>query len=161
MFFSTPEGRFIEVNDALVRMLGYESREELLHVDIATQLYLSPPQRDQFRREMEKTGTLRNFEETLRRKDGSLIHTLQNAFAVRDSQGRIIQYRGLILDVSEQKDFQSELQRQRDFNSKILNATQSMILVADTAGLISYANRRCFEAGGYKQEELLGRGLPI
>ena len=159
LFFSTPEGRFIEVNDALVRMLGYESREELLHVDIATQLYLSPPQRDQFRREMEKTGTLRNFEETLRRKDGSLIHTLQNAFAVRDSQGRIIQYRGLILDVSEQKVFQSELQRQRDFNSKILNATQSMILVADTAGLISYANRRCFEAGGYKQEQLLGSRL--
>ncbi len=81
---------------------------------------------------------------------------MQNAFAVRDSQGRIIQYRGLILDISEQKVFQAELQRQRDFNSKILNATQSMILVADTAGLISYANRRCFEAGGYKQEAAVG-----
>ncbi len=159
LFFSTPEGRFIEVNDALVRMLAYESREELLHVDISTQLYLSPPQREQFRREIEKDGTLRNFEETLRRKDGSLIHTLQNAFAVRDSHGKVIQYRGLILDITEQKVFQSELQRQRDFNSKILNATQSMILVADTAGLISYANRRCFEAGGYKQEQLLGSRL--
>ncbi|HLH06098.1 MAG TPA: PAS domain S-box protein [Terriglobales bacterium] len=159
LFFSTPEGRFIEVNDALVRMLGYDNREELLHIDITTQLYLSPPQRDQFRREIERTGTLRNFEETLRRKDGSLIHTLQNAFAVRDSQGRTIQYRGLILDVTEQKVFQVELQRQRDFNSKILNATQSMILVVDTAGLISYANRRCFEAGGYRHEQLLGSRL--
>jgi len=159
LFFSTPEGRFIEVNDALVRMLGYESRDELLQIDIATQLYASPGHREIFRREIEKTGTLRNYEELLRRKDGSLIHTLQNAFAVRDAQGATLQYRGLILDVTEQKNFQSELQRQRDFNNKILNATQSMILVVDTAGRISYANRRCFEAGGYRQQDLMGHRL--
>ncbi|HXZ81617.1 MAG TPA: PAS domain S-box protein [Terriglobales bacterium] len=159
LFFSTPEGRFIEVNDALVRMLGYNSRDELLQIDIAPQLYASPAHREVFRREIEKTGTLRNYEELLRRKDGSLIHTLQNAFAVRDSQGATLQYRGLILDVTEQKNFQSELQRQRDFNNKILNATQSMILVVDTGGRISYANRRCFEAGGYRQEDLIGQRL--
>jgi len=63
-----------------------------------------------------------------------------------------------MLDVTEQKTFQSQLQRERDFNQKILNTTQSMILVLDTAGLISYANRRCFEAG-YRQEELIGHRL--
>ena len=63
-----------------------------------------------------------------------------------------------MLDVTEQKMFQSQLQRQRDFNQKILNATQSMIMVLDTAGLISYANRRCYEAG-YKQDEIIGRRL--
>ena len=45
LFFSTPEGRFIEVNDAMVAMLGYSSREELLQVDIPTQIYFSPEQR--------------------------------------------------------------------------------------------------------------------
>jgi PAS domain S-box-containing protein len=159
LFFSTPDGRFIEVNDALVRMLNYESREQLLQIDIPRQLYIDAGQRDSFQRAIEQEGMLRNYEEALRRRDGSIIHTLQNAFAVRDSQGRIIQYRGLILDITEQKNYQAELQRQRDFNNKILNATQSMILVADTAGLISYANRRCYEAGGFTQEELLGRKL--
>src|SRR5712675_3525439 len=43
-------------------------------------------------------------------------------------------------------------------NQKILNTTQSMILVLDTAGLISYANRRCFEAG-YREDELIGHRL--
>ena len=159
LFFSTPDGRFIEVNDALVRMLGYDSREQLLQVDITKQLYVNPEQREWFRSAIEESGIMRNYEETLRKRDGSMIHTLQNAFAVRDAQNRIIQYRGLILDITEQKNFQAELQRQRDFNNKILNATQSMIIVADTAGLISYANRRCYEAGGYAQEELLGRKL--
>ena len=159
LFFSTPEGRFIEVNDALVRMLGYDSREQLLQIDIPNQLYPSPEQRERFRAEMEQHGVLRNFEEMLRHRDGSVLHTLQNAFAVRDSQGRVVQYRGVILDVTEQKNYQSELQRQRDFNSKIIDNTQSMILVVDAGGKISFANRRCFEAGGYRPPELLGRPL--
>src|SRR5437588_6477774 len=47
VYFSSPEGHFIEVNDALVRMLGYDSREELLTVDVRTQVYVSPEQRDE------------------------------------------------------------------------------------------------------------------
>ncbi|MGE0406753.1 MAG: PAS domain S-box protein [Candidatus Korobacteraceae bacterium] len=159
IFFSTPEGRFVEVNDALVRMLGYQAREELLQVEIPRQIYFQPEQRARLVAELESRGSVRNYEETLRRKDGALIHTLQNAFAVRDSQGRVVQYRGLLLDITEQKNFQAELQRQRDFNTKILNNTQSMILVLDPAGTITYANRRCFEAGGYGHEDLIGHPL--
>jgi PAS domain S-box-containing protein len=159
LFFSTPEGRFIEVNDALVRMLGYGSREELLQVDIPAQLYSSPEHRRRFQEGLEREGVLRNFEDVLRRKDGSLVHTLGNAFAVRDSKGRVLQYRGLILDITELKNFQAQLQHERDFNSKILNNTQSLILVADTAGRITFANRRTLEAGGYSADDLLGRPL--
>jgi len=158
LFFSTPDGRFIEVNDAMVRMLGYQSREELLQVDIPTQLYFSPEQRLRTAQTIEQRGAMRNYEETLRRKDGSLIHVLINAFAVRDAQGRVLQYRGLMLDISGLKTFQAELQRERDFSGKILNNTQSLILVADTAGLISYANRRWFEMG-YEQRQIVGRPL--
>ncbi len=158
LFFATPDGRFLDVNDAMVRMLGYASREELLRDDVGAYLYPEPSARGRLLALIRKTGGLRNHEETLRRKDGTLLHTLQNITAVRDSQGKIKQFRGLMLDVTEQKKFQAQLQRERDFNQKILNATQSMILVLDTAGLISYANRRCYEAG-YKQEEVIGRRL--
>ena len=158
LFFATPDGRFLDVNDAMVRMLGYSSREELLRDDVGSFLYPEPGARSRLLAAMRKTGVLRNHEETLRRKDGTLLHTLQNITAVRDSSGKIKQFRGLMLDVTDQKMFQAQLQRQRDFNQKILNATQSMILVLDTAGLISYANRRCYEAG-YKQEEMIGRRL--
>jgi two-component system NtrC family sensor kinase len=158
LFFATPDGRFLDVNDAMVRMLGYRSREELLRADVGPHLYPAPAARQRFLQALMERGVLRNYEETLRRKDGTLLHTLQNITAVRDSQGRIAQIRGLMLDVTEQKTFQSQLQRERDFNQKILNTTQSMILVLDTAGLISYANRRCFEAG-YKEDEMIGHRL--
>jgi len=158
LFFATPDGRFLDVNDAMVRMLGYASREELLRADVGPHLYPVPEARETFLRALTGRGVLRNYEETLRRKDGTLLHTLQNITAVRDARGRIAQIRGLMLDVTEQKTFQSQLQRERDFNQKILNTTQSMILVLDTAGLISYANRRCYEAG-YQEGELIGHRL--
>ena len=159
LYFSSPEGRFVEVNDALVRMLGYNSREELLNVDIAAQIYTSPAQRQRFRSLLDQKGTLRNHEETLRRRDGSPITTLQNVFAVRDPEGNILQYRGLMLDITELKNSETQLQRERDFNNKILNNTQSIILVTDTAGQITYANRRWYESGSYNPQELLGQPL--
>ena len=158
LFFATPDGQFLDVNDALVRMLGYESREEILRADVSAHLYPSREAKERLLKAIAESGVLRNYEETLRRKNGSLLHTLQNLSAVRDASGRITQIRGLMLDVTEQKMFQSQLQRERDFNQKILNTTQSMILVLDTAGLISYANRRCVEAG-YREEELIGHRL--
>jgi two-component system NtrC family sensor kinase len=158
LFFSTPGGRFVEVNDAMVRMLGYASREELLQIDIPTQLYLSPDQRQQHAAAMQENGNLRNFEATLRRKDGSPIHVLINAFAMYDNLGGVQQIRGLMLDVTGLRTYQSELHRERDFSGKILSNTQSLILVADTAGLVSYANQRWYDAG-FDQRDLLGRPL--
>jgi two-component system NtrC family sensor kinase len=158
LFFSTPEGRFIEVNDALVTMFGYSSREELLQVDIPTEIYFSTEDRRKHSDLLERDGQLRNFEATLRRKNGSPIYVLINSFAMYDNSGRILQIRGLMLDVTGLHTYQSELQRERDFSGKILSNTQSLILVSDTAGLISYANRRWYEAG-FEQRELLGRPL--
>jgi two-component system NtrC family sensor kinase len=155
LFFSTPDGRFIEVNDALVRMLGYDSREELLQTDVRNKVYFSPDQLIGITEHIQRHGVLRNQEETLRHKDGSTVHVLINAFAVRDAHDHMVQYRGLILDISGQKNFQSELQRERDFSGKILNNTQSLILVTDTTGLVSYANRRWYDMG-YEQRQVLG-----
>jgi two-component system NtrC family sensor kinase len=158
LFFSNPDGGFVEVNDALVRMLGYSTREELLQVDIGTQVYGSAERYQEFAAPMQAQGVVRNHEEALRRKDGSTVHVLINAFAVRDTHGRITQYRGLMLDISDLKAFQAELQRERDFSGKILNNTQSLILVTDTAGLVSYANRR-WQYMGYQQQQVLGAPL--
>ncbi len=155
LFFSTPDGRFIEVNDALVRMLGYDSREELLQTDVRGRVYFSPDQLLSMTEHIQRHGILRNQEETLRHKDGSTVHVLINAFAVRDVHDRMTQYRGLILDISGLKNFQSELQRERDFSGKILNNTQSLILVTDITGVVSYANRRWYDMG-YEQRQVLG-----
>jgi len=64
----------------------------------------------------------------------------------------------VVKDITDRREAERRYRRERDFNKNILNNTQSMILVLDTAGLVSYANRRCFEAG-YREEDLLGHPL--
>jgi PAS domain S-box-containing protein len=155
IYVSTPQGRFVEVNDALVRILGYDSREEVLQLDIPTQLYVSPGRRQELAEELKQTGEMHNHEEVLRRKDGSLVHVYMNCYAVRDATANIVQHRGLMLDITGLRQSQTELQKERDFSSKILNHTQSLILVTDTEGVISYANRR-WGGLGFQQNQILG-----
>jgi two-component system, NtrC family, sensor kinase len=64
----------------------------------------------------------------------------------------------VLKDITDRREAERRYRRERDFNRNILNNTQSMILVLDTAGLVSYANRRCFETG-YREHDLLGRPL--
>jgi two-component system NtrC family sensor kinase len=158
LFFSTEDGRFIEVNDALVRMLRFDSREELLQANISNDLFYTDEQREYFAATLRRNGGLRNHEETLKRKDGSAVYVLINALAVLDAHGRVTQYRGLMLDISGLKSYQVELQRERDFSGKILDNTQNLIAVADTAGLITYVNRRWYDLG-YEQTQVIGRRL--
>jgi two-component system NtrC family sensor kinase len=158
IFFATPDGRFVEVNDALVSMLGYQGRGNLLQANIRAQVCSSPQQYDEFAHLMREHGAVRNHELILRRSDGVLIYVLVNAFAVRDARQNVIQYRGAMQDISGLKTSQSELLRERDFSAKILDNTQSLILVADTKGQVTYANRRWYEMG-YQRPHLLGRPL--
>ena len=157
-YFSAPDGRLLEVNDALVRMLGYNSREELLSVS-AEDLYVEPAHREIMAHALNQFGRLRNHELALLRRDGSIIYVLANSFVVRDDAGHVLEYRGVLLDITEMKNVQSQLLREHDFNTQILNHTQSLIAVIDTAGLVSYANRRCCEVAGGEEGDLVGSRL--
>src|SRR5207244_27394 len=86
LFFAARNGRFVEVNDSLVQMLGYASREELLQVTPAD-LCASPETKDRFFTLIEQEGGVRGWQAALKRKDGSLLHSIQNVFAVRDANG--------------------------------------------------------------------------
>src|SRR5713101_2892099 len=66
LFFATPDGRFLDVNDALVRMLGYGSREELLRAEVSRHLYPDPASRKRVLSALNERGDLRNYEESLR-----------------------------------------------------------------------------------------------
>ena len=159
-YFCAPDGRLLEVNDALVRMLGYNSREELLSVK-AQNLYVDPSHRELTTRALNQFGRLRNHELALLRRDGSIIYALENSFVVRDEGGKVVEYRGVLLDITEIKHVQSQLLREHDFNTQILNHTQSLIAVVDTAGLVSYANRRCCEVASGGEVELVGSRLEM
>jgi two-component system NtrC family sensor kinase len=157
-FFCSPSGKMIGANPALARMLGYGSQQELLQANLFEDLVPQAPQRGLLLEELSKADSLRNHEATLRKKDGNVLEALLHVAAVREPGGSLVQYRGLILDVTDQKLSRAALRREHDFNQSILNHTQNIILVLDASGQISYINHRATEIG-YSADALLG--LPL
>ena len=126
VFVATPDGKLLDCNDAFVRMLGHTSREDLMALNVDTELYASAEQRDVFRREVQLHNYVRNFEVTLRRKDGTLLTAMESSFATRDSSGKIERYQGFLLDITEKKRAEDEIRRR----NRELNALNAMAVIA-------------------------------
>jgi diguanylate cyclase (GGDEF)-like protein/PAS domain S-box-containing protein len=100
VFQTTVDGKFMAANPALVRMLGYDSEDELLAVDVARDVYADPEHRDSWVRSMAEQGEVRNAELVLKRKDGSRLVVLENSRAVRDSDDKVLFYEGTLTDIT-------------------------------------------------------------
>ncbi len=126
VFVTTPDGNLLDCNDAFVGMLGYPSRESLLGRNVDAEFYTSPEQRKKFRREVSEHNFIRDFEVTLRRKDGSLLTAVESSFAIRDRDGEIERYQGFLLDITEKKRAEEEIRRR----NRELNALNAMAVIA-------------------------------
>ena len=126
VFVATLEGKLLDCNDAFVTMLGYTSREELAAADIDSVLYPIADERAGFRKEIEAHNYVRNFEITVRRKDGTLLTAAASCFATRNTSGNIERYQGFILDITEKKRSEDEMRRR----NRELNALNAMAVIA-------------------------------
>ena len=126
VFVATPDGELLDCNDAFVTMLGYGSRDELMALDMGSVLHAVPEEREAFRKEIEAHNYVRNFEITVRRKDGTLLAVAQSCFATRDSGGNIERYQGFVLDITEKKRSEDEMRRR----NRELNALNAMAVIA-------------------------------
>jgi PAS domain S-box-containing protein len=120
VYRSTHEGKFVEVNPAMVKMLGYESQEELLAIDIKTQLYFTPEDREQLVSET-NVGNFDVF--PLKKKDGTMVWMEDNGWHITDEEGRILFHEGILRDVTERKLAEIQLQKYSD-ELQELNATK-------------------------------------
>lgn len=106
VYKSSHEGKFIEVNPALVKMLGYDTKEELLAIDIKSQLYFNPDDRDEAIEQDNKDG-LSIFR--LRKKDGSAIWVEDRGQYISDEQGNLLYHEGILRDVTERINAQATI----------------------------------------------------
>ena len=126
VFVATPEGKLLDCNDAFVQMLGYETREELMALNINSEVYVSAEQREAFRKEIDAHNFVRNFEVTLKRKDGAQLTAAESSFATRDGAGKVERYQGFLLDMTEKKRVEDEMRRR----NRELNALNAMAVIA-------------------------------
>ncbi len=126
VFVATPEGKLLDCNDAFVQMLGYDTREELMALNINSEVYVSAEQREAFRKEIDAHNFVRNFEVTLKRKDGAQLTAAESSFATRDGAGKVERYQGFLLDMTEKKRVEDEMRRR----NRELNALNAMAVIA-------------------------------
>lgn len=99
-YLSTSEGKFVDVNPAMVKMFGYSSREEMMRLDIRKELYFSPEDRASGDNDFYNAGM---DVYRMRRKDGSVIWIEENGRYIRDEEGNIRFHEGIVRDVTERK----------------------------------------------------------
>ncbi len=120
VFISTPQGRFLDFNQAFLGMVGYESREELMAAEIPS-LYVNPLDRDRLKKLLKEHGSVADFEFELRRKDGEVRTVMESSIAVRDAAGNVTAYQGFVLDITERKRAELEIRR-RNRELLVLNS---------------------------------------
>ena len=102
IFRTTPDGRYLVVNQALADIYGYSSPDVLIEklTDISAQLYLDPQRRDAFGKLMQANDLVTDFVSEIRHSSGKRLWISENARAVRDWSGALICYEGTVQDVT-------------------------------------------------------------
>lgn len=157
-YFSTPEGRLLDANPALVSILGYATKDELLALD-PIQLNPDPKQPPVLGRALDDRGGVRAREITLRKKDGSPAVFLESSRAVWDAAGKLIRYQGTLVDVTERRKLERQLLQQEEFRRRLLESFPDLILVVDLEERYTFVSSRVRDVLGYQSEDLLGKKI--
>ncbi|HJS92538.1 MAG TPA: EAL domain-containing protein [Steroidobacteraceae bacterium] len=159
VYQSSRDGRLRSVNPAFVRILGYDSAEELYALPSVATLYWNPADRAEFIRRVESEGEIRNAEFLVRRRDGEQVVILENARAVRDAANRITHYEGTIADITERKRAEQAMFAEKERAQVTLQSIGDAVISTDADGRIEYINPVAESLTAWTLED--ARGRPI
>jgi diguanylate cyclase (GGDEF)-like protein/PAS domain S-box-containing protein len=158
LYRTTPEGRMLDANSALVRILGYPSLEALLETNVG-EIYVDREDRSRWQRTMEGAGLVQSFEARVRRFDGTVIWVRFTFRALRGEDGRILRYEGALEDVTDRRRAEEALRSSEErFRSLVQNASD-LISILDAEGIVRYESPSHQRVLGLAPEEHAGRGM--
>ena len=152
IYITTPDGAILDVNPALVSMLGYNSKEDVLKRQVQ-EIFVDRTERKTIKEQVERQPLIQGQEITLIRKDGTSIVCLNTAAAVRDNGGRVVRYQGALMDITERREMERRLHQQQEFARRLVDNFPDLILVLDAASHYTFVSPRCKDVLGYEVEE--------
>jgi two-component system NtrC family sensor kinase len=157
LFISSKGGKFLDCNQALMEMAGYDNKEEFLKIDIAKDLYVNLEDRRKFEKLIEEHGFVKDLEVEFKKRSGEKITVLLTAHAKRDEKGKIIGYEGINTDISDRKRMERELKEANEFLMNLIEDSVDGIIVTNMKGDILIFNNGAENILGYKAEEVVGK----
>jgi PAS domain S-box-containing protein len=157
VYISNPDGKLLEVNPALVSILGYDSKDDLLNLT-PEQLGVDAGGNPVLGRGGSQTGRTRTREIRLQRKDGGVAVCVDTSTGVMEA-GRLVRYQGTLVDVTEKHKLEQQLRRQEEFRQHLLESFPDLILVLDLKGKYTFVSARIAELLGYGPEHLIDKNV--
>ena len=152
IYFTTPEGRLVDMNDAGLELMGYR-REEFKQIDVIDH-HADPAQREEEKRELFEQGFIRDKEIRLVKKGGSEIVCLDSATVLRNPDGTIKGYIGTLRDITEARKAEEALKKsEEDYRSIFDSANDALFIHHVETGEILSVNQKMCEMYGYSKEE--------
>lgn len=154
IFQTTPDGRFINVSPSFARIYGYDSPNELIQSvnDIGREIYVHPQDRARFVEQVNQSGIVTEFEQQVRRKDGSIGWVSISARPVRNESGELVYLHGFVIDITERKHSEEVL---RQANLVIENSPVVLFRWKAAEGWPVEMVSKNVSQFGYTPEELL------
>jgi PAS domain S-box-containing protein len=158
IYRSTREGRFIEANPAMARILGYDSVNDLLLGirDMGRQLYVDPGKRSELLDKLKQDGMVSNFEAQCYRQDGSTIWASLHSRAIYDDSGEIKFIEGLFEDITRRKQIEQEIVKANEFQNQLLATAATAIFTVDSNRLVTGVNEEFLRLTGFTADEVIG-----
>jgi PAS domain S-box-containing protein len=155
-YFSTPEGKLLDANPALVAVLGYARKEELLAVDPAA-LNVDPTEPPVLGRAPDDRGGVRSREIILRKKDGTHAIFHESSRAVWDAAGKLIRYQGTLVDVTERRNLERQLLQQEEFRRRLAGKLSRSYSGGRSPGAIHVRQFARARSAGYQSRGIVGQ----
>ncbi len=129
VYESTIDGKFVELNPSGMEFLGIKSLDELKKINITNDLYINPGDREKFKNELIKKGFVKDFEIEIKKLNGEVAVVLETSVAVKNKEGEIIGYRGILRDITERKKQEAQLkelvEKLETLNQELKNSNAS------------------------------------
>jgi len=109
LYQTTPSGKVISANLALIKMLKFDSLEDLLQRDLTRGSYVDINKRTEFKKIIHEIGEINNYESEWYTKNGDILVVLESAKAVKNNKSEIIRYDGTVQDITEKREIERKL----------------------------------------------------
>jgi diguanylate cyclase (GGDEF)-like protein/PAS domain S-box-containing protein len=157
IYQSTFEGRLLTANQTLARMLGYDLVTDLLRMNLSTDIYYYPGQREELIKRFEARGYTTDYEVLWKKKNGEPIWVQLNAHSMTAHKGAPY-FEGFVYDVTERKRAEQSLASANAQRKAVLDAATRVSIIATSAdGTITVFNGGAERMLGYNAEEMIGR----
>jgi len=155
-FFSTPKGKLLKCNNAYLRILGFDNKEEALSYNL-NKIYKSEKDREKVLELLKREKKLENYEMEIYRKDGKQISIIENLVGSFDEKGNLQIIKGYIINNTEKKAAESELKKL----SKAVEQSPHSIIITDKHANIEYVNPFFEKTTGYTLKEIKNTKPPF